>query len=191
MAAGSGRPTSPSGAVGPLLQAKPGSGLTLALALSLSATACTGLVNPPAPTATPIPTIPAPPTARPPTATPVSVQWVKNHRLAEMWSGPASDRGAISFGETTSTFCSFRIERDDDDARVYVYNPYSDGRFWIDADAVGPVQPPERRQGPKPPGQNCAEAVYEASPTPGPAGTPRPDVLAPVRTTATTITPDP
>ena len=95
-----------------------------------------------------------------PTPTPVPAQWVKNHRITEMWSGPASDRSAISFGQTSNTFCSFRVERTEDDARIYVYNPYLDGRFWIDADAVGPVVAPERRPGPKPPDQNCAEAIY-------------------------------
>lgn len=104
--------------------------------------------------------MPPSPTEVPPTATPVPEQWVKNHRVTEMWSGPASDRTAISFGQTSNTFCVFRVDRTEDDARVYVYNPYADGRFWIDAEAVGPVVAPERRPGPKPPGQNCAEAVY-------------------------------
>ena len=110
--------------------------------------------------ATPVPTIPPTPTPIPPTATPVPEQWVKNHRITDMWSGPASDRTSISFGQTSNTFCSFRVDRTADDARIYVYNPYADGRFWIEVDAVGPVVPSERRPGPKPPGQNCAEAIY-------------------------------
>jgi hypothetical protein len=133
----------------------------LILLLALLTTACSGVLNPPVPTATPVPTMPPPPTPVPPTATPEPEQWVKNHRLADMWSGPASDRGAISFGRTSSTFCSFRVDRTEDDARIFVYNPYSEGRFWIEADAVGPVQTPERRRGPKPPDQNCADAIYD------------------------------
>ena len=132
----------------------------LALALSLLCSACGGVLNPPIPTTTPLPTLAPPSTPVPPTATPVPEQWVKNHRVTEMWSGPASDRNAISFGRTSSLFCSFRIEHAEDDARLYVYNPYLDGRFWIEAEAVGPVQAPEHRRGPKPPDQNCAEAVY-------------------------------
>jgi len=117
----------------------------------------------------------------PPTATPEPEQWVKNHRLTEMWSGPTSDRGAIIFGRTSNTFCSFRVEHTKDDARIFVYNPYSDDSFWIDVEAVGPVEAPEIRRGRKPPGQNCAEAIYDgtlsASPSPSPSaepiGTPR------------------
>lgn len=131
------------------------------LILALLATSCTGVLNPPIPTPTPVPTIPPTPTPVRPTATPEPPQWVKNHRLTEIWSGPASDRSAISFGRTSNTFCVFRIERAEDDARVYVYNPYSDGRFWIDVEAIGPVQPPAMLRGAKPPDQNCAEAVYE------------------------------
>ena len=152
--------------------------------LALFATACGGVLNPPVPTMRPTPTMPPPPTPVPPTPTPKPEQWVKNHRVTEMWSGPASDRGAISFGQTSSTFCSFRIERTEDDARMLVYNPYADGQFWIDADAVGPVPAPERRRGPKPPNQNCAEAIYDdrVTLTPGPAVTSLP---APPTTPAT------
>jgi hypothetical protein len=150
----------------------------------LCSVACGGVLNPPIPTATPIPTVPATPTPVPPTATPEPERWVKNHRITEMWSGPASDRSAISFGQTSSAFCSFRIDRAGDDARLYVYNPYSDGRFWIDADAVGPVVPPERRRGPKPPDQNCDEHLYdgEALPTPTVTATAN-------QTTSSTLTP--
>jgi hypothetical protein len=142
--------------------------------------ACGGVLNPPIPTATPVPTAPPTATPIPPTATPVPEQWVKNHRITEMWSGPAHDRNSISFGETSSTFCAFRIDRVEDDARIFVYNPYSDGRFWIDAEAVGPVQEPQRLRGPKPPDQNCAEPIYDpvvgtpvtATPTGSPSPTP-------------------
>jgi hypothetical protein len=129
--------------------------------LTVLLSACTGVINPPIPTATPVPTIPPTPTEVLPTATPEPEQWVKNHRITEMWSGPASQPGAIVFGRTSSTFCSFRILGGADDARVLVYNPFSDGELWIEADAVGPVVPPERRRGPKPRDQNCAEAVYD------------------------------
>lgn len=129
--------------------------------MSLLAIACGGVLNPPIPTPTPLPTVAPTPTQVPPTETPVPEQWVKNHRITTMWSGPASDRTATSFGETSSTFCSFRVEMTRDDARIFVYNPYADGRFWIDVEAVGPVQAPERRRGPKPPDQNCAEAIYD------------------------------
>jgi hypothetical protein len=129
--------------------------------LTVLMSACTGVINPPIPTATPVPTIPPPPTEIPSTAAPEPERWVKNHRITEMWSGPAGRPGAIVFGQTSSTFCSFRVIATADDARMLVYNPYSDGELWIDAEAVGPVVPPEHRRGPKPPDQNCAEAVYD------------------------------
>ena len=136
---------------------------TLALLVLLGAvtSACTGVINPPIPTATRVPTIPPTPTEVPPTATPEPEQWVKNHRITEMWSGPAREPGTIAFGRTSTTFCAFRIIASVDDARVLVYNPYSEGELWIDVEAVGPVVPPERRRGPKPRDQNCAEAVYD------------------------------
>ena len=118
------------------------------------------------------------PAAPEPAAPAFAPFWVKNHRVTEMWSGPARDRTSISFGQTSNTFCSFRIDLSDDDARVYVYNPYADGRFWIDAEAVGPVVPPQRLRGPKPPDQNCAEAIYNpftgtpVTPTPTASSTP-------------------
>ena len=146
--------------------------------LALLCAACTGVLNPPIPTPTPLPTVPPTPTEVVPTPTPVPERWVKNHRITEMWSGPARDRTSISFGQTSNTFCSFRIDLSDDDARVYVYNPYADGRFWIDAEAVGPVVPPQRLRGPKPPDQNCAEAIYNpfigtpVTPTPTASSTP-------------------
>ena len=166
------------------------SAVLVLLLLTLLCTACGGVLNPPSPPPTRTPTVPPLPTEVPPTATPVPEQWVKNHRIAEMWSGPARDRTSTSFGQTSNTFCSFRVDLAEDDARLYVYNPYTDGRFWIDAEAVGPVVPPERRRGPKPPGQNCAEAIYDprvgtpvtATPTPAtPAAT-----ITPTATSTTT-----
>lgn len=106
---------------------------------------------------------PAPPTALP-TATPQPFvpYWVKNHRLTEMWSGPPDQAGVVSFGTTSSQFCSFQVVRPQDGPRLYVLNPYSKNYFWIDADAVGPVpNPPQRGTGPKPPDQNCAEQLYD------------------------------
>jgi hypothetical protein len=87
-----------------------------------------------------------------------------------MWSGPLGSPGIISFGKTSSTFCSFRIEEEGTNARMLVYNPYEDGTFWIDGDAVGPVVEPQHRPGPKPAGVNCAEAIYDLAPIFAPAG---------------------
>jgi hypothetical protein len=114
------------------------------------------------------PTPPATPTTIPATLAPAVVQptpafapvWVKNHRLAEMWSGPADVPGIVSFGTTSRQFCSFQVVLPPEGQRLYVFNPHSRNYFWIDADAVGPVGPPEQRAGPPPAGQNCAEAVY-------------------------------
>lgn len=112
-----------------------------------------------APTATPAPS-PAPsPTQS--TATAFTPFWVKNYRITEMWSAPAGEAGATSFGPTSAQFCSFLVSRAQDNARLYVFNPYSGNYFWIDAEAVGPVAPPERRSEPRPPNQNCTDAVYE------------------------------
>lgn len=87
--------------------------------------------------------------------------WVKNHRLTEMWSGETNAPGVVSFGTTSHQFCSFLVALPPQGPRLYVFNPYSQNYFWIEADAVGPVGPPERRPGSPPSGQNCAEAVYE------------------------------
>jgi hypothetical protein len=86
--------------------------------------------------------------------------WVKNHRITEMWSGPTAGPDSISFGMTSQQFCSFQVVLPPNGPRVYVYNPYSDNYFWIDADAIGPVGEPEHRSGPPPAGQNCADAIY-------------------------------
>ena len=115
----------------------------------------------PTPTPEPAPK-PSPSPPPKPAAPAFSPFWVKNHRLTEMWSGPAGQADAISFGTTTAQFCSFQVVRPPDNARLYVFNPYSNNYLWIDQDAVGPVSdPPERRSGPKPANQNCAEAIYE------------------------------
>jgi hypothetical protein len=100
---------------------------------------------------------PAPSPSPTPTFTPF---WVKNHRVTEMWSGETDAPGVVSFGATSQQFCSFLVTLPPQGKRLYVLNPYSQNYFWIDADAVGPVGPPERRPGPPPPGQNCAEDVY-------------------------------
>ena len=113
----------------------------------------------PSPTAVALPT-PASPSPTPtPSFTPF---WVKNHRTTEMWSGPADAPGVVSFGTTSAQFCSFQVVQPPNGPRLYVLNPYSSNYFWIDADAVGPVpDPPERRPQPRPPDQNCAEAIYD------------------------------
>ena len=104
----------------------------------------------------------APATATPgPTPTPAFTPfWVRNHRLTEMWSGQVGAPGVVSFGMTSQQFCSFLVVVPQQERRLYVFNPYSQNYFWIDADAVGPVGAPERQPGAPPPGQNCAEAVY-------------------------------
>jgi hypothetical protein len=144
------------------------------LLLVLLTTACGGVINPPVP-----PTRPAPPPPRPtstpvPTPTPEPERWVKNHRITPMWSAPQGASGAVTFGNTSSTFCSFRVVEEADNARILVYNPHTDGTFWIDVEAVGPVENAPRRAGVKPAGVNCTEAIYDISVVlpAGPTGTP-------------------
>ena len=87
--------------------------------------------------------------------------WVRNHQLAEMWSGPADEPSAASFGTVSSQFCVFQ-ERAARGDRLYVFNPYSQNYFWIDRVAVGPVGTPEMRpRTAKPADQNCADAVFD------------------------------
>ena len=136
----------------------------LLLLLVMLSTACGGVINPPVPASRPIPptrlpTVVAPPTPAP---EPEPEHWVKNHRPTEMWSGPRGEPGVVSFGRTSSAFCSFRVEGETGGSRIHVYNPYADGDLWIDADAVGPVETPPHRPGPKPSGMNCSEIVYDA-----------------------------
>ena len=161
--------------------------IQIVVVLVVLATACNNSPEPAAPTPTRIPTAVPTPTPPPPTATTPPENWVKNHRVTEMWSGPGSDLKAISFGPTATQFCAFRVEGPPQGGRLYVYNPYNDGRFWIDADAVGPVVPPPHSASPKPANVNCAEIVYDGqgsagqvaatAPTPAttPAGVPLPD----------------
>lgn len=115
-----------------------------------------------APTPTVAPTaVPSPSPAAKPAAPAFTPFWIKNHRLTEMWSGPAGQPGAVSFGTTSQQFCSFQVVQPQDNARLYVLNPYTNNYFWIDEDAIGRVDPPERRSGPKPENQNCADAIFQ------------------------------
>jgi hypothetical protein len=87
--------------------------------------------------------------------------WLRNHQLADMWSGPADEPSAVSFGRVSSQFCVFQ-ELDHKGDRLYVFNPYSENYFWIDTAAVGPVGSPEvRPRSAKPADQNCADAVFD------------------------------
>lgn len=163
--------------------------MLLAVLLAVLTTACGGVINPPPPPPTPTAFVPSTPRPRLPTATPEPEVWVKNHRVTEMWSGPEGAPGVISFGPTSSAFCSFRIEQPQDGPRIFVYNPQTDSRFWIDGIDVGPIDHlPPQRSGPKPTDVNCTEAVYDGRPqptatlaavqtgTPGLAGTGTPGV---------------
>jgi hypothetical protein len=160
--------------------------LQVVVVLVVLASACNSAPEPVAPLptvlSTAIPT-PAPPL---PTATTPPETWVKNHRVTEMWSGPGGDPGAISFGPTATQFCSFMIMGPAQGGRFFVYNPYNDGRFWIDADAVGPVEPPKHSAGPKPANVNCTEIVYDGQGTAGQAAN-----LVPTSATTPTSAPLP
>lgn len=88
--------------------------------------------------------------------------WLENHQYAEMWSGPPTQAGVISFGTTSKKHCSFLRVRPEQDGRILVLNPYTDDVFWIDAWAVGPVKgPPPRIETPNPPDQNCEYAIHD------------------------------
>lgn len=169
----------------------------LALVAAITA-ACGGVLNPPLPPPTPTPFVPSTPRPRPATATPAPEAWVKNFRVTQMWSGPEGAPGVISFGETSSEFCSFRIDRVQDNPRLYVYNPHTESHFWIDGVDVGPVdQPPPRRSGPKPNDVNCTEAIYDGRPvapiatpaTPATGGGPAPLTGTPAASQTPTPTP--
>jgi len=87
--------------------------------------------------------------------------WLRNHQLADMWSGPADEPSTVSFGRVSSQFCVFQ-ELDHKGDRLYVFNPYSENYFWIDTAAVGPVGSPDvRPRSAKPAEQNCADAVFD------------------------------
>lgn len=96
-----------------------------------------------------------------PVATPWAPYWVKNHEIAEMWSGPVGQDGVISFGKTSAQFCSFQVLQPQGNDRLYVLNPHSKNYFWIDARSIGPAPPPERRSGPPPPDVNCSDGVCD------------------------------
>lgn len=122
----------------------------------------------PTPTGPPRPAVPSPS----PLATPFIRFWVHNTRAAQMWSGAAGTLGVVSFGTTSAVGCAFEVVLPPTgNARHYVWNPYSDNYFWIDRDAVRAGPAPERHPGPRPPDQNCAEALFDAEspPSPGPA----------------------
>ncbi|MGE3269855.1 MAG: hypothetical protein AB7P40_13975 [Chloroflexota bacterium] len=109
-----------------------------------------------APKPTPTPTVQG-------TPTPVPFQpfWVRNHRKTEMWSGQAGQPNVISFGTTSSQFCLFLVLQPQSGPRLFVENPYGQGDFWIDGDAVGPVsEEPRKVPGPKPDGVNCTDVLY-------------------------------
>jgi hypothetical protein len=98
------------------------------------------------------------PTSAQPTA---PGHWLRNHQQADMWSGPADEPSAVSFGKISSQFCVFE-EREARGDRLYVFNPYTQNYFWIERAAVGPVDSPEiRPRSAKPADQNCADAVFD------------------------------
>jgi hypothetical protein len=149
--------------------------LLLAVPLALFvASACDSLPsvpNPFAASATPRPTVSAPgqvtPTPRPsPTPVPEAAPepfepfWVENHQITELWSGESSGPDTVSFGATSGQFCSFLVVLPPEGNRLYVFNPYSQDYFWIDAADVGPAGPPDERPDPRPPDVNCTQEVY-------------------------------
>src|SRR4051812_40041837 len=103
----------------------------LTLLLVTLSSACGGVLNPPVAATRPIPPTRLPTSTALPTPEPEPDRWVKNHRITEMWSGPRGEPGVVSFGRTSSTFCSFMVLGDMDGTRIQVYNPYADGELWI------------------------------------------------------------
>jgi uncharacterized membrane protein len=87
--------------------------------------------------------------------------WVKNHRWAVLWSGPAGDRDAIALGVTSSQFCSFLVVLPQDSERVFVFNPFSANYAWIDALDLGPVEMPAVRAGQRLETQNCDGSILQ------------------------------
>jgi hypothetical protein len=80
--------------------------------------------------------------------------WVRNHEITDMWSGPEGQATAVSFGKTSAQFCAFLVVQPQDNARLYVLNPYSNDYFWIDQKSVGPADRPESQPGRRAPDQN-------------------------------------
>jgi len=117
----------------------------------------------------PLPAANAPPGASPSQAAPGCLpvpewanagKWFANHRATPMWSGPRSQADATSFSDTSDRLCVFQ-ERDRQGNRLYVFNPYSENYFWIDEFAVSEIPTPETRPRlTRPPGQNCANAIF-------------------------------
>jgi hypothetical protein len=86
--------------------------------------------------------------------------WVKNHQITDMWSGPASQPGVMSFGKTDAQFCAFLVAGPSEHSRLFAYNPVSQNYFWIEQDAVGRVEPPQVVRTPRPHDRNCADADF-------------------------------
>jgi hypothetical protein len=84
--------------------------------------------------------------------------WVRNHEITDMWSGPEGQASAMSFGKTSAQFCAFLVVRPQDNARLYVLNPYSNDYMWIDQHSVGPADAPESKPGQRARDQNCSSA---------------------------------
>ncbi len=118
-------------------------------------------------TATPVRTVAPVRTATPaPTATPTvtasfAYYWVENHRLTDLWNGPASQPGATSLGTTEAQYCAFQVLDPQTDARLHVFNPARQEEVWVDAQDVGVAAVPERRVGPAPDGVNCTPYAFE------------------------------
>jgi hypothetical protein len=143
-------------------------------AMVFVASACGSLPsvpNPFAPSATPRPTVAAPapvtPTLRPalttlPEAAPEPFEpfWIQNYRITDLWSGASSGPDTVSFGATSGQFCSFLVVIPPEGDRLYVFNPYTQDYFWIDAADVGPSGPPDERPDPRPPDVNCTQDVF-------------------------------
>jgi hypothetical protein len=137
-------------------------------AMMLVASACGSLSSVPNPSTAS--TTPSPMAAPPVRATPTPVPeaapepfepfWVQNHRITELWSGASSGPDTVSFGTTSGQFCSFLVVLPPEGDRLYVFNPYSQDYFWIDAADVGQVGPPEQRPDPRPTDVDCTQDLY-------------------------------
>lgn len=67
--------------------------------------------------------------------------WVQTHTPTSLWSGPTGE--GIIFGPIRA-WSYLRVETPQDGPRLYVWNPLTEGRAYIDALAVGPSgEPPE------------------------------------------------